>query len=301
MKDIGKSFLDDLVTEVVAETVRKIGENKIEEGVNYVKKRLKDISERLDKLWLKQFVDHWRKRIAYRKEQEQKKLELLGSFPSLLPVKSGLICRRRDDYSLDKAFIDFSSLFFEQKINVFIEKRHARIARKVLTKWHLWTQLQIEKREFFTTTYTTSPLKRRQRLYNNNNDDISKKNDDKIRLTVALAEVECERLKPFQTTYQIYNENEQQLSWYKSLVERSSLLLDYFDEKTLEKGVEIAERNMQRIDCTQRWIKNENHPGYSGSFDKFTFDQRNYKKTNEFSVENEEYHPPTKKEVKFQI
>ncbi|VDK85271.1 unnamed protein product [Onchocerca ochengi] len=73
MEDIGKSFLDDLVAEVVVETVREIGENEIED-VNYVKKRLKDISERLDKLWLKQFVDHWRKRVAYRKEQEQKKI-----------------------------------------------------------------------------------------------------------------------------------------------------------------------------------------------------------------------------------
>ncbi|KAM3721943.1 Germinal-center associated nuclear protein [Dirofilaria immitis] len=299
IEDTGKSFLDDLIAEVVAETLRKIGENEIEQGVNCVKKRLKDINERLDKLWLKQFVDHWRERIAYRKEQEQKKLELLGTFPIILPAKSGLIFRRRDDYPLDKAFIDFSSLLFEQKINVFIEKRHSRIAQKVLTKWRLWTRLQIEKREFFTATYTTSSLKR-QRLHNYNNDNISKKNDDDIRLAVALADVECERLKPFWTTYQIHNdlEDEQQLSWCKSLAKRSSVLLDYFDKKTLEKGVEIAERNMQRIDYTQRRTEDENYPRYSGSMNNLTFNQQNCRKTNEFIVKSEEYHRPTKNECK---
>lgn len=49
IEDIGNSFLADLEAEVVAETIREIGENEIEENVNYVKKRLKDINERLDK------------------------------------------------------------------------------------------------------------------------------------------------------------------------------------------------------------------------------------------------------------
>uniref|UniRef100_A0A0R3S1B7 SAC3_GANP domain-containing protein n=1 Tax=Elaeophora elaphi TaxID=1147741 RepID=A0A0R3S1B7_9BILA len=300
IEDIAKSFLHDLVAEVVSETVRKIGENEIEESVNYVKRRLKDINERLDKLWLKQFVDHWRKQIAHRKEQDQKKLELLGSFPVILPAKSELIFRRRDGHPLEKAFIDCSSLLSEQKFNAFIEKRHKRIAWKVLAKWRLWAQLQIEKKEFFTTTYTTSPLKRK-RPHNNNNDIISKEHEDDIRLAVALADVECERLKSFWATNQIQSDLEdgRHLSWFESLAERSSTLLDYFDEKTLEKGVEIAEQNIRRIDCTGRWMKNNNGPAYNGSLDNLTCSlnqHQNSKKVN--SVQNATYYPSTKREFK---
>ncbi|EFO22461.2 hypothetical protein LOAG_06026 [Loa loa] len=302
IEDFGKNFLDDLLAGVVTETIKKIAEKKIEESLNYMKKRLKDINERLDKLWLKQFVDHWREHVAHRKEQEQKKLELLGSFPVILPAKSGLIFHRRDGHSFDKAFIDCSSLLFEQKINTFIKKRYGRIARKVLKKWRSWTQLQIEKREFFTTVCTTSPL-RWKRLRYNNNDIISKENEDNIRLAVALADVECERLKPFWTTNQIHNdlENERQLSWYESLAGRSSVLLDYFDEKTLEKGIEIAERNIQRIDYTERRIMNKSGPEYSGNSDSLISSlsqQQKYNKTNKFNVQNEEYYPPRKRECK---
>ncbi|CAG9539692.1 unnamed protein product [Cercopithifilaria johnstoni] len=290
IENIGKSFLHDLVIEVVSETVKKIGESEIEESVNYVKKRLKDINDRLNKLWLKQFVDHWRGQVAYKKEQERKKLELLGSFPIILPAKSGLSFRRRDGHPLDKTFIDCSFLLSEQKINALTEKRYRRIARKVLAKWRSWTQFQIERREFFTTTYTSLPLKRK-RLHNNNNDIISKEQEDEIRLAVALADVECGRLKPFWTTSQIHNdlEGERQLSWYESLTQRSSILLDYFDEKTLEKGVEIAERNIQRIDCSRRSTNNNNCHGYSGSLNSLTCSfgqQQNNKKTNEFSEQN---------------
>uniref|UniRef100_A0A915Q7H0 SAC3/GANP/THP3 conserved domain-containing protein n=1 Tax=Setaria digitata TaxID=48799 RepID=A0A915Q7H0_9BILA len=301
LEDIGKSFLDDLVTEVVAGTVRKIGENEIEEGVSYVKKRLRDINERLDKLWLKQFVDHWREQINYRKEQERKKLELLESFPVILPFKSELIFRRRDGYPQDKAFFDCSSLLSEQKINAFIEKRHEKIARKVLTKWRLWTQLQIEKKEFFTTT-STSPLKRR-RQYNNNYDNMSKRSEDDIRLAVALADVECERLKSFWTSYQVYNdlEDERQLSWHESLIERSSALLNYFDEETLEKGVEIARRNMRFMNDRQRWIRDENCPDWSATLDKVTCSpsqQWDYKKTDELSRRNEGCHSLSDRQCK---
>uniref|UniRef100_A0A8L7T2N4 SAC3/GANP/THP3 conserved domain-containing protein n=2 Tax=Brugia malayi TaxID=6279 RepID=A0A8L7T2N4_BRUMA len=302
IEDIGKSFLNDLLAGVLIKTVRKIAEKEIEEGVNYVKQRLKDINERLDKLWLKQFVNRWREQIAYRKEQERKKLELLGSFPVILPAKSGLIFRRRDGYSLDEALqLDCSSLLFEQKINAFIKKRHGRIARKVLMKWRLWTHLQIEKREFFTSTYTSSPLKRK-RLHSNNNNIIAKENDD-IRLAAALADMECERLKPFWATNQIRNdlEDKRQVSWYESLAQRSSLLLNFFDEQTLEKGVEIAERNIQRTDCTERWMTNKNNLECNESLNSLTYNpsqQQYYKKNNEFSVQNEGYYLPAKRECK---
>ncbi|VDM14496.1 unnamed protein product, partial [Wuchereria bancrofti] len=289
IEDIGKSFLNDLLTGMVVKTVRKIAEKEIEESVNYVKQRLKNINERLDKLWLKQFVNCWREQISYRKERERKKLELLGSFPVILPAKSGLIFRRRDGHSLDEALqLDCSSLLFEQKINAFIKKRHGRIARKVLTKWRLWAHLQIEKREFFTSTYTSSPLKRK-RLHSNNN-IIAKESGD-IRLAAALADMECERLKPFWATNQICNdlEDKRQVSWYESLVGRSSVLLNFFDEKTLEKGVEIAERNIQRTDYTERWMTNKNNLECNGSLNGLTCNvsqQQYYKKNNEFSVQN---------------
>lgn len=54
------------------------------------------------------------------------------------------------------------------------------------------------------TTHTSSPLKRK-RLHNNNNDIVAKENEDGIRLSVALADIECERLKPFWITNQIRN------------------------------------------------------------------------------------------------
>ncbi|VDK81505.1 unnamed protein product [Litomosoides sigmodontis] len=289
IENIGKSFLHDLLIEVVSETVKKIGENVIEEHVIYMKRRLKDINERLNKLWLKQFVDHWREQIAYRKEEERKKLELLGSFPIVLPAKSGLIFRRRNGYPLDKALIDCSSLLSENKVNAFIEKRHRRIALKVLRKWHLWTQFQIEKKAFFSTTCTSSLLKRR-RLHNNNNDIVAKENEDGIRLSVALADVECERLKPFWITNQIYNdlEDERQSSWCESLAQRSSVLLNYFDEKTLEKGVEIAAQNIQRMERAGGWV-NSNSRECSGSLDGLTCDlsQQQNNKANEFSTQNE--------------
>lgn len=49
IENIGKSFLHDLLIEVVSETTKKIGENEIEEHVNYVKRRLRDVNERLNK------------------------------------------------------------------------------------------------------------------------------------------------------------------------------------------------------------------------------------------------------------
>lgn len=42
-------MLDDLVNEVIDENVKKIGESKIEEGANFMKQRLREINERLDK------------------------------------------------------------------------------------------------------------------------------------------------------------------------------------------------------------------------------------------------------------
>lgn len=191
------------------------------------------------------------------------------------------------------AFTDCSSLFHEQKLNAFIKKRRKRIARKVLSKWRVWAQLQREKEEFFSTVYTSSPL-RRKRLHNNN-DIILMGNEDEIRLAVALADTECERLKSFWATKQIYNglEDERQLSWCESLAERSSGLLDYFDEETLEAGIEIARRNIRLTDS--------NGPKYNRCSDGLTcnFAQQQIDAKNiEIYMQNKTNDPPTKKKCK---
>ncbi|VDN43238.1 unnamed protein product, partial [Gongylonema pulchrum] len=73
----------------------------------------------------------------------------------------------------------------------------------------------------------------------------------------ALAEAECERLKPFLIDEEFLDEKAEEkkkppATWTKSLSERSSTLLDHFDKKTLETGMKIARQNLERINKNKR-------------------------------------------------
>lgn len=75
----------------------------------------------------------------------------IGKFFTLLLTTAVTVKKELYIIETDKCLNVISfQLLSEQKVNAFIEKRHRRIARKVLKKWHLWSQFQIEKKEFFS-------------------------------------------------------------------------------------------------------------------------------------------------------
>uniref|UniRef100_A0A183D0B6 Rx_N domain-containing protein n=1 Tax=Gongylonema pulchrum TaxID=637853 RepID=A0A183D0B6_9BILA len=187
---VAKSLLDALVLEATNKYVREIGRCKIDEGINYVKSRLDKINRQLDRLWLKQFFDRWRECTARRKEENRLKMELLGTFPVLLPASCQLVIHQRYDPLTNGCIADdYSKLLFGQKLDAFVEKRREKVVRKAFAKWRTWTRWQIERREFFTVADTNSTLKLHRRS--------ADFREDEVRLRMALAEAECERLKPF--------------------------------------------------------------------------------------------------------
>lgn len=81
-----------------------------------------------------------------------------------------------------------------------------------------------------------------------------------------------------------------------SYIDFSVIYIDFF------LGVEIAERNIQCIDCSTRWMKNNNCISYNGTLDSLTCSlsqQQNNEKINEFNVQNEAYYSFKKREVSF--
>ncbi|VDN06248.1 unnamed protein product [Thelazia callipaeda] len=291
LESIGQSLFTDLITEVISETVQNIGEHKIIEGLDTMKRQLQTISERLDRLWLKQFTDRWKEQVAFKKRRKQEKLDLLATFPVALPARSNLAFRWKGGGLLGQGYVDCAMLVFENEVSDFIEKRRTRLVRAVIAKWRLWTKSQIKKKEYFTITYASSTSLRWKRSSSNSD-------SDDIRLAVALADVELKRMKPFLTFGDTVCDNQQHLSWCESLEERSSDLLNYFDKETLQKGIELAHRNMQRVGISHTGFSKKETSRSLNSLGDNSCELSGRKRKSKVAVENEACIFPPKRECK---